>query len=64
MSETAEGSASLLSLASAAARNLSGSRQHATLAWAALIEVWASRGGQGPLVTDARFRSIQLGWCE
>ena len=51
-------------LALAAAQNLSGSRQHATLAWAALVGVWASGGGQGPLVTDARYRRIQLGWCE
>lgn len=51
-------------LALAAARTLAASRQPATLAWAALVGVWASGGGQGPLVTDARYRSIQLGWCE
>jgi hypothetical protein len=50
-------------LALDAARELLASRHHASLAWGTLLGVWAAGRGRGPLVTDARFRQIQLGWC-
>jgi hypothetical protein len=40
------------------------SRYHASLAWGTLVSAWGAGHGRGPLVTDARFRQIQLGCCE
>jgi hypothetical protein len=33
-------------------------------AWAALVRVHMTGGAQGPVVSEPRFRRLQLGWVE
>jgi hypothetical protein len=46
------------------ALGLLGSKQVATVAWAALVRLHAARKLDEPVVSEPRFRRLQLGWVE
>lgn len=51
-------------VAATLAPGLLGSKQVATVAWAALVRLHATRKLDEPVVSEPRFRRLQLGWVE
>jgi hypothetical protein len=47
-----------------AAGDLNQSRHLPALAWASLVRAWCAGGISGEIVTEARYRRVQLGWVE